>query len=234
MGRGLGRPLRWGSEECDPSIERVTIASEVIEMIGALPTTRQQNQVLGYYARYFLGLHPDYPSNALKPYCIVCETHADRIRTGIKTGGIRKGQDMPSTAETVPDPPRVPSTVPDTPKSYSIASTDAGHTTDIVGETWPGEGPGTPPDAHRTNQPRPRGIEEVYRFAESMADEGSPSFDTLLVADGYGAIKSWYDGMEQRGWTMPDGKPVHNWKSVLIAYANRVHERRGGNNGKQE
>lgn len=59
------------------------------------------------------------------------------------------------------------------------------------------------------------------RFCQEMSDDGHLGFTYLLNAQDPEALSRWYQAKVKGSWTMPDGTPVHNWRSVLTKYATK-------------
>ena len=105
--------------ESRPGIEYVKVPPDVIQLMADLPAKRQQEALLGAYVRYFLGLPVGKVPKTVSPSFMVASRIADRIVTGILTGGTRN-----NTAATEPVPDEYSAISEPVPDEYSATGWD--------------------------------------------------------------------------------------------------------------
>lgn len=71
-------------------VRYVKVPPDVLELMSELPARRQQDAFLGAYVRHFLGLPVGDIPKTIAPSFLVAAHIADRIVSGIETGGKRR------------------------------------------------------------------------------------------------------------------------------------------------
>lgn len=207
----------------------VKIPEDVLAIASDLENRGQQDRFFGLYIRHFVGAPPEEAPRTLRPAFRASSVIADRIKTGIRTGGQWKSRKDPSEGpaaaptEPLEDPATTRQGVYESPAITHV------HTAPIAAETFPDplRGPNGGPDT-------------TYSDSETKTELSTHSFipPTAEEVEGYrkeqglsADARAFVDYYEAKGWMM-SGAPMRDWRAAYRSWSRNPRSPKQGSSDK--